>query len=119
MKSNLSRRSFFRWSLLSLPLLKAGNVLANIACPMPAPNDSAVAKKLLKKTDSAFKRLKFVFVAKEAKGNPKYKVGANCGNCKFFSKKAKIKTADGYSKCPMVGNKYVPSCGWCKSHRHV
>ena len=127
MKNINTRRTFFKWAFTSLglvALVKSNNVLAEQTCPAAAPTDEKVKKKLLKTTSSTAKRVAYVdnsatakknhaaFMKsndKKLKGFKKYKDGSNCLGCKHYKN-----PKDGYGKCPMVGNKYVPGCGWCK-----
>lgn len=113
-----SRRSFFKAALLSLgalPLLNSFDALGATAkaCPQEAPKDAKALKKLLKADSKAAKRLQYEVNATDSK-NKKYKSGSNCGNCKFYNVKKEVEY---YAPCSMAGNKYVPSCGWCKSYK--
>lgn len=113
-----TRRSFFKAALLSLgalPLFKATNALAATAkaCPQKDPTDKKALKKLLKADSKTAKRLDYEVNA-TASTHKKFKAGSNCGNCKFYNVK---KEADFYAPCSMAGNKYVASCGWCKSYK--
>lgn len=113
-----TRRSFFKAALLSLgalPLLKTVDALGATAkaCPQGAPTDAKAVKKLLKYESKTASRLDFVANATDSKSK-KYTKGSTCGNCKFYNDK---KVVEDYAPCSMVGNKYVPSCGWCKSYK--
>ena len=109
MKS-LDRRSMFKMmaaSVLALPLMTKV-ALAN-AAKCGAPGAKAKAKLIDEKTA---KRLGYVEVASEAKGEKKYKEGDHCATCNFY------KTPEGdYGRCGMAGMKYVASCGWCKQFK--
>ncbi|MCP4913166.1 MAG: hypothetical protein GY909_08600 [Oligoflexia bacterium] len=114
-----SRRSFFKKALFgvaSVAFLKSSETLAALAksCPQGAPTTDKVKKKLLDYTSKTAKRLNFVANSADAKGHKKFKAGQNCANCKFYKADKKEPV---YGKCAMVANKYVPSCGWCKSYK--
>lgn len=113
-----TRRSFFRAALLglgALPLVKSTDALAGIAkaCPQKDPTDAKALKKLLKPDGKVAKRLKYVANATDSK-HKKYTKGSLCGNCKFYKDKKEVEF---YAPCTMAANKYVPSCGWCKSYK--
>lgn len=63
--------------------------------------------------DKTATRLDYVADATTSK-NAKHEAGATCGNCKWYKAKD---PADTWAKCSMAGNKYVTSCGWCKSYK--
>ena len=75
--------------------------------------DPKVLKKLLDPKSKTAVRLAYVQKAEDGKGHPKWKANADCGNCKFYRPYKKEKD---YGKCTMAANRYVPSCGWCKSY---
>lgn len=108
----LNRRNWIKLSItsaFSLPiLLRSKNLFAEAACPAKAPE----GKKLLDPTSKAAKRLKYV--ADGSKAEKKKTPTDNCGNCKFYTLK---KETGGYAPCKMLANKYVTTCGWCKSHK--
>ncbi|OUR97058.1 hypothetical protein A9Q84_12055 [Halobacteriovorax marinus] len=105
-----SRRSFFKKAFATMAVVPfMGEAFAKACVAAAAP----VGKKVLKLTDKAAKRLKYVLDATMSK-HKKYKQGAICGNCKFYKLK---KEASGHAPCSMMGNKYVTTCGWCKSYR--
>ena len=134
MEKTLNRRNFFKFSALGLmtaPLLKSD--LFAMACPANAPEGAIKAKYI---DDKTAKRLKFVpniakpmegdaksvkkyakwlkgkKAAKMAKKSPSFKPNlAACGNCNFYKA-----PKDGYGKCTMAANRYVPACGWCNSY---
>ena len=113
-----TRRSFFKAALLglgALPFLKSVDALAATAksCPQKNPTDKKALKKMLKADAKTAKRLKYELNATESK-HKKYKAGSNCGNCKFYNAKKEV---ENYAPCSMAGNKYVASCGWCKSFK--
>ncbi|MFT6070900.1 MAG: hypothetical protein ACJAT2_001863 [Bacteriovoracaceae bacterium] len=113
-----TRRSFFKAALLSLtaiPLLKSGEALGAMAksCPQGAPTDKKAIKKLLDYKSKTASRLDFVANATDSK-HKKFNKGEACGNCKFYNAK---KDLGNYAPCSMAANKYVPSCGWCKSYK--
>lgn len=110
-----TRRSFFKAAALglsALPLLNAGNAFAK-ACPQADPKDPKALKKLLDVKSKKATRLDYVANAVDSK-HKKYKKGDDCGNCKFYKAKKEV---ENYAPCSMVGNRYVASCGWCKSHK--
>lgn len=106
MKS-LDRRSMFKMmaaSVLALPFMTKVAFAQDKKCGVPGEKASA---KLI--DDKTAKRLDYVAVAGEAKGNPKYKAGDHCSSCNFY------KAPEGdYGKCSMAGMRYVAGCGWCK-----
>ncbi len=113
-----TRRSFFKAALLSLtaiPLLKSTGALAATAksCPQKDPTDKKALKKLLKADGKTAKRLDYEVNATASK-HKKYTAGSNCGNCKFYNAKKEV---ENYAPCSMAANKYVASCGWCKSYK--
>ena len=112
-----TRRRFLQKALAGLFFLPLVRIIpvggASVSCPQKPPKAEGIKKKLLDYAGKTAKRLKFVPNAKEGKGHKKWKAGANCGNCKFY-KAHKIEPA--YGKCSLAGNKYVPTCGWCKSY---
>jgi hypothetical protein len=115
--SSTDRRTFLRvaaLSFLAVPLLKSHKVFAAVACPQEQPTDAKVLKKLLDPAGKKAKSLQYVVNAVDAKDNKKYKAGSTCGNCKFYKAKKEV---GNYSTCAMAGNKYVPSCGWCKTYK--
>ena len=119
----LNRRKLFKlsaYTIASLPLFKtikafAAEKLGLDACPV-APTDAKVKKKLAPEG-------KYDYILNStASTHKKYTDGSACGNCKFY--KAKIKDGafnkheiEGYSKCSMLGNKYVGRCGWCNKYK--
>lgn len=109
-----SRRSFFKLglsSLVAVPFLaKSANALA-AGCPTTAP----AGKQIASSTEGMGKSLEYVTDATTTK-NALHKAGNNCGNCKFYNKKQE---AGGYAPCAMMGNKFVTTCGWCKSYKAV
>ncbi len=111
MKS-LDRRSMFKMmaaSVLALPFMTKVAFADAKKCGAPGPKASA---KLLDPKDKVAERLNYVEVASEAKGNPKYTEGSNCGNCNFY------KTPEGdYGRCSMAAMRYVANCGWCKQYK--
>ena len=125
---NNSRRGFFKAGLMAVafyPLLKISDVAAKTACliaekcPQGAPTDKKVLAKLFSpstnpKQAKKGKSLAYIVNAADSK-HKKYKAGANCGNCTHYKKPSKAEKGL-YAKCAMVGNKYVPSCAWCKTH---
>lgn len=113
---NSSRRSFFKkglMALVALPLVKSQAVFGADACPQPAPKDATAAGKLLEPDSAAAKRLDYVVNATDSK-NKLFKAGDNCGNCNFYNDKKEVEK---YAPCTMAANRYVASCGWCKSYR--
>lgn len=106
MDSKLNRRSLFKSAMLGLTTFIAVPKAFAAACAVsPEPAGKKVAKNK--------ERLDYVVNADDAKGNAKYKAGDNCANCKFYKADA---GTPGYGKCPMMANKYVSACGWCKSY---
>lgn len=115
----MNRRQLFKGLLIgavAAPLFKMSEVVAAVAlkCPQGAPKDAKVLKKLLDYKSKTAKRVAFTADAKDSKTHKKFKAGSNCANCKFYKAH---KSEANYGKCAMVGNKYVPACGWCKSYR--
>jgi len=112
MKSNFNRRSFFKLSLTSFAVLpivgRSADALA-AACSAKAP----AGKNVIQATDSMAKNNAYVADATASK-DAKYKAGANCGNCIFYQK---AKEDSGHAPCPMMGNKFVSTCGWCKLYK--
>ncbi len=110
MKS-LDRRSVFKMmaaSVLALPFITK-SAFAEAAAKCGAPGPKAKAKLI---DDKTAKRLDYVSVASEAKGNAKYKEGDHCLTCNFY------KTPEGdYGRCSMAAMKYVAGCGWCKQFK--
>lgn len=113
MENKFSRRSFFKFGLAGAAVVP---FLTNItksfaadACPTAAPAGKQVASP----TEGMGKSLEYVTDSNTSK-NPIHKAGNACGNCKFFNDK---QIAGGYAPCAMMGNKYVSSCGWCKSYK--
>lgn len=115
MENRVSRRSFFRWGFmgaLALPLVgKMTNTHAQ-ACPTKEP----AGKQIQKEGEGMGKMQKYVVDANKAKGEPLYKAGQNCANCKFYTK---AKADGGFAPCAMMGNKFVNACGWCKAYKPV
>lgn len=115
MENNVSRRSFFKFGFLgavALPLVgKISSVKAQ-ACPAKEPAGKAIQKE----GEGMGKMQKYVADANKAKGEPLFKAGQNCGNCKFYGK---AKADGGYAPCAMMGNKFVNTCGWCKAYKAV
>lgn len=115
MENNVSRRSFFKFGFLgavALPLVgKISNANAQ-ACPAKEPAGKAIQKE----GEGMGKMQKYVADANKAKGEPLFKAGQNCGNCKFYGK---AKADGGYAPCAMMGNKFVNTCGWCKAYKAV
>tara|TARA_R110002072_G_scaffold276051_1_gene437407 strand:+ start:145532 stop:145900 length:369 start_codon:yes stop_codon:yes gene_type:complete len=114
-----SRRNFFKkafFGVASIAFLKSSETLAALAksCPQAAPTTDKVKKKLLDINSKTAKRLDYVVNAPDAKAHKKFKAGSNCANCKFYKADKKEPV---YGRCSMAANKYVPSCGWCKSYR--
>lgn len=111
-KSNLSRRSFFKFALAGaavVPFLaKATKSFAADACPTKAPAGKAVASP----TEGMGKTLQYVTDSTKTT-NAKHKAGNACANCKFYNV---AKAEGGYAPCTMMGMKYVTSCGWCTSY---
>ena len=110
--SQSNRRDFFKKLLLgaaAIPLVRVSDAMAK-ACA--APKTDKVKKKLLDYKSKQATRLNFVANAADGKGHKKFKAGSDCGNCKFYKAD---KAEPTYGKCAMVANKYVPTCGWCKS----
>ncbi len=113
---NSSRRSFFKkgiMALAALPLVKSQTLFAADACPQPAPKDATASAKLLDPASAAGKRLDYVTNAADSK-NKLFKAGSDCGNCNFYNVKKEV---ENYAPCTMAANRYVASCGWCKSYR--
>lgn len=113
MENKFSRRSFFKLSLATVAVVPAvvGSFksLAADACPAAAP----AGKPLATSTEGMGKNLEYVVDNKMTK-NALHKAGNQCSNCKFFNDK---QVAGGYAPCAMMGNKFVSSCGWCKSYK--
>lgn len=107
---NTSRRNFFKKALAAVAFVPVmGEAFAKACTAGAAP----AGKKIVGVADKAAKRLKYVLDATTSK-HKKYKTGQFCGNCKFYKLK---KEATGHAPCSMMANKYVSSCGWCKSYR--
>ncbi|WP_127715807.1 high-potential iron-sulfur protein [Halobacteriovorax sp. HLS] len=107
---NTDRRNFFKKALTAVafvPLMGEAFAKACVAGAAPA------GKKIADIADKAAKRLDYILVATESK-NKKYTAGSFCGNCKFYKTS---KEESGHAPCSMMANKYVASCGWCKSYR--
>ena len=119
----MNRRNLFKlgaYTIASLPLFKtikafAAQTLGLDACPV-APTDAKVKKEV-----AAVGKYDYILNSTEST-HAKYTDGSACGNCKFY--KAKIKDGafnkheiEGYSKCSMLGNKYVSRCGWCNKYK--
>ncbi len=113
MENKFSRRSFFTFSLSGLAIIpffaKAGKLFAADACPTKAP----AGKPLAMSTEGMGKNLEYVIDANTSK-NALHKAGQSCANCNFYTV---AKAEGGYAPCVMMGNKYVTSCGWCKSFK--
>ncbi len=102
----MDRRKFFMSGVLGLAsFVGAKSVLANACEAGTAPAGKKVAKNK--------ERLDYVLNAADAKSHAKFKEGSTCANCKFYKK---AKEEGGYAPCPMLANKYVSHCGWCKSY---
>ena len=135
MNKVINRRLFFKFgaiSLASIPLLKISKSwateLAADACPTTIPE--SIAKKVVAPESKKGVKLGYVTDSLSLVENDTYKFnkkfkaapsGSACGNCKFYKAKVKegVLTGEtgGYSKCSMLGNKYVTRCGWCKSYK--
>jgi hypothetical protein len=105
----MKRRDFFKTSLMSLATFVTAREAFAAACKVGA----APAGKKVAKNKS---RLDYVLNAADAKGHKKFKAGSNCLNCKWYKKKKEV---GGYAPCPMMANKYVSACGWCKSWKKI
>lgn len=102
----MDRRKFFQSALITVAgLTGARKVLANECKVGAAPAGQKVA--------ADKERLDYESVAANAKGNAKYVEGSTCANCKFYKKE---KEQNGFAPCPMMANKFVSNCGWCKSY---
>ncbi|MBT7611003.1 MAG: hypothetical protein HN576_14670 [Bacteriovoracaceae bacterium] len=112
-----TRRSFLTKSLALLgllPLLNIKKVLAT-KCPQALKIDSEkVLAKLLDASSKTGKRLAYSGNAEDSKDHKKYVTGSLCGKCKFYNIK---KEDQAHAPCSMAGNKYVSSCGWCKTYK--
>jgi hypothetical protein len=113
MERNFSRRSFFKMGLASVavvPLIaRVSKSFAGEACPTSAP----AGKQIASSSEGMGKNLEYVVDANASK-NALHKAGDNCAKCKFYNDKL---AAGGYAPCAMMGNKFVTSCGWCKSYK--
>jgi hypothetical protein len=111
-QKRVDRRSFFQFALagaVSVPfIINSSKIFAADKCPVIPPAGKAIAKPL----EGMGKTLQYVEDAKVSK-SPKYKAGANCGNCKFYNK---AKEDNAYAPCTMMGMKFVAGCGWCMSY---
>lgn len=99
----ISRRSLLKGALLSAATLPAASLLSReafAANPLVDPND-AQAKSLGYLHDAA---------KVDAKANPNYKAGQNCGNCIQYTGKA----GDAEGGCNLFPGKSVKAAGWCK-----
>lgn len=106
----MKRRLFLKsiaTALLAVPFVKA-MAQDKKECPASAPADV----KIVTSDAAPGKGLDYVALATESK-NAKYKSGQDCSNCKFFKAD---KANGGYAPCTMMANKFVSSCGWCKSY---
>lgn len=111
-----TRRSFFKKVMMGValtPVLKVADLYAAVAasCPQGEPKDPKIKKKMI--NDSTAKRLDYVSNASDSK-HKKYNKGELCGNCRFYKEH---KSEPTWGKCAMAANRYVPSCGWCKSYK--
>ena len=95
----MKRRDFVRLACVSglIPLI---DLSSNKALAVPAGEVSV--------DEPLAKQLNYVLNASEAKDDPKYKEGHDCGNCMFF----KPELNDG---CVLFGNRKVRREGWCRS----
>lgn len=106
-----TRRSLLKGALVGLaglPLFKG--TLARAENSKKCAKAPGGVKALDFKSKTA-QRVDFVAVAKDSK-HKKFKAGSNCGNCNWYKK-----PKEGWGKCAMVGNKYVPECGWCNKYK--
>jgi hypothetical protein len=117
-RDKISRRRILGASLLGLPALPVmvetafGQAAKPAAAPAAKPA-AAGALPLLSPTEPAAKALGYIEDAKkvDAKANPMYKAGQNCGNCmQWTDKNRKAPT----SKCNLFPGKMVKLEGWCK-----
>lgn len=110
MENKFTRRSFFSLTLASLAVVPfIGKVFAADSCPTKAPAGKALASP----TEGMGKNLEYVMDANTTK-NALHKAGQSCVSCNFYGT---AKAEGGYAPCTMMGNKYVTSCGWCKSYK--
>ena len=108
-----TRRSFFKISALtiaSIPFVSKFSFAEEAKECGAAPEG---LKKVAKEGEKSEKRLSYVQDATTST-HKKYKAGDNCGNCKFYKTK---KEEGGWAPCNMLANRYVSSCGWCKSYK--
>jgi hypothetical protein len=113
MEKTMSRRAVFKWGLGAialLPVLKSTLLQAAEAC---AAASAAIKDKVLDPNSAVAKRLDYVESMGKDFSHKAFKAGSDCGNCRFFI----VARKDGqWAPCTMAANKYVPSCGWCKSY---
>jgi len=118
MEKNVNRRSLIKIGLLTLatlPFFKKGknsfisSALAEDGCPTKEP----AGKSLARPTEGQGKVLEYVTDANTSK-NALHKAGQTCANCMYYKKE---KADSGYAPCIMMANKYVSSCGWCKTYK--
>jgi hypothetical protein len=104
--AKITRRSALRTAALG--------VVAISAAAESAWSAAAAAKALpvLKPADPAAKALGYIEDATkvDAKANPLFKKGQNCGNCLQWDEK----TAMPQGKCKIFPGKLVKAAGWCK-----
>jgi hypothetical protein len=112
-----TRRNFLAKSLTFfglVPLMNMGKLFA-AKCPQALKIDSEIVlAKLIDPSGATGKRLAYSANAEDSKGHKKYVAGSLCGNCKFYNVK---KEDQAHAPCSMAGNKYVSSCGWCKTFK--
>jgi hypothetical protein len=97
----LSRRQLLQTAIAGLAAVPAASLLARSA-----------SAEMLSETDATAKSLGYVADAKkvDAKANPNFKPGQNCGNCMQFTGKA----GSAAGPCNIFPGKDVAAAGWCK-----
>ncbi len=98
----ISRRSLIKGALVGLAAVPAATLVTR----------EAAAADLLDPASAQAKALGYVHDATkvDAKANPMYKAGQNCGNCIQYTGKAGA--AEG--GCNLFPGKNVKAAGWCK-----
>lgn len=109
MENKFTRRSFFGLAIAGLSVIPMFSKAFAAACPTTAP----AGKSLASPTEGMGKNLEYVVDTNTSK-NALHKPGQSCANCNFYTI---AKAEGGYAPCAMMGNKFVTSCGWCKSFK--
>ena len=110
---DVNRRRFFKQIAGAFAAVPFMGLATDVFAEEKKCGANPPGKKFVTPEDKAAKRLDYVAVASESK-NKKYKAGSACSNCKFYKDK---KAIGDWAPCQMLANKYVASCGWCKSYK--